>query len=568
MEGPSDTVVSLTERNSDIPFEAAGDPVNERTAASLAEFEALLRGELAWTPELTEKLSRNERLVASFIAAVDAIARGESPLLSTNTSQSNDFESSTDLGLFDYAGVDVYYLEAIKGSVLTGIDLAIPLTCKSMEMRPVDQLQGKGEDRIYTTARIPDCVFSSKRESGIFYDDDATGSTQLRAEITAYLRAFSSRPDATQQGISLLIGNESFTVLSIPAKVRDLARDRDDWKFGRTISGIRAIQFGTTEITVGRVVLASGGEGLVELSLNDTVADRTTEYVLVGEIDGDCPPFPAGSAGQGSECLSVTTLRCFTFPEDYLSKRVDSIPEVTDCNVNRVEIIWGNNFEVDEQLVAAVAGVYGRNKKNARSDRQELLLALNSVPAALFTLGSMDMRTSKMQTVSPSINEVYISFMLLPIIVALASFFIAYKMREECLPIPENCWHLMVLGSEENVVPARNSSREKYPEIDKRLRFGVVANDKDGFDLGVWSPHSINSDPHFAQQQSTGSVESGVVDNESGTKQPSVSDKNSSKDRTGSTEFLNDYSVGQEIRNPTADPVGRYAVSPSVIRSI
>ena len=87
IQGPLDYVLSVktSDRNRDILFEVVGDPFQMRTIINSG---SLLEG----------NTETSVQLAASILSASDAIARGESPLLSTDSALANNFGFSDSEG--------------------------------------------------------------------------------------------------------------------------------------------------------------------------------------------------------------------------------------------------------------------------------------------------------------------------------------------------------------------------------------------------------------------------------------------------------------------------------------
>ena len=212
------------------------------------------------------------------------------------------------------------------------------------------------EDFVRTTeASVPNCTFGSLRENGIY------GHQPNRAEITAmlYCSGVSDPFGPATQSVGFVVNGDFSNETSVVRENRALSTDRSDWRRGREIFGIEAIQIEGVRIPLGTVVLASGREALPlpDGDLSGIEFVRRSQYILVGSVQGDCPVEPGEGNIQRDACLVFMTVECETFPEDYIShifldtveerlpSRFDNIsPDSTSCSLFSVELIWGRNF--------------------------------------------------------------------------------------------------------------------------------------------------------------------------------------------------------------------------------
>jgi hypothetical protein len=469
--GDSAPVLALQLRNPALPLEFSGDPWNFRTAVVTYE--------------------EKDYIANAFMAAADGIAKGESPFAVG--------PAGADVKKATMAGVQTFGLTS-NGEAIAAIDLNIPLVCNGMAEIKQSLSPFEGEIVLNNTASVPDCEFSSPRQNGIFDE------VPSRVEIVGYARTKNYLPAIPDDPVSLIMtdGNATTRSFTVPRSERALARDRVPWTKGRRFTGFKGIVYGSERIDLGTVVIASGGEGPAQPLLDefDNFKGwiRTTEYMFIGEIVGNCPvkptypgqPIPASAhaADPEEKCLAILTAECDTFPEDYIAVAIglNFVSESSNCTLTTVEFVWGRNFALDSQLVAAVAGVYGRNKLSAKRPQQILNLGANSIPTALFTLASLEQLPSNSEKVQPEVGAVFFIFLLLVPLMACAVCFLVVKLAPVTLPIPHNGWEMLVLGREEDGghVPTRLDCSKEFPTMKNHLKYGIVPNREAEFDhLGL-----------------------------------------------------------------------------------
>jgi hypothetical protein len=293
-------------------------------------------------------------------------------------------------------------------------------------------------------------------------------------------------------------------------EMKKLALYREDWRTGRLVQDIDGLRIGTLDISLGAMVLATGPEDTPTINDYDVYAetglvwDRHSIYALVGEIIGQCPPRPSGILSTDNSCFAIITLRCQTFPEDYENPAlnallyengvIDSLHSNSNCTLSGAPgtfIVWGEGFkQPDADMIAVIAGMYGRVRPSVWNGNALINFVQNAIFAALFAISSLETRPSTVEEVSPSINAVYIIFMLLPFVILVGMVIAAAANRRSRLPIPHNPWELMVVGSEENV-DKRSNKTEMFPEPDRRLVYALSW----GEELGIMNLSETNSPP-------------------------------------------------------------------------
>lgn len=488
-EGPPRPVITLDpeQRNKQIMFQATGDPfLGENAIAVDGTFSANL--------ETLTDLRLPISLSLGFLAAIDGIARGESHMLSKESALIqvgfvND-EIDTDRGQI-VVGQDenMSYLVGKGDSFLAGLDYAIALPCQGM--LKVEQAFGHPDfenTQIFTTAQIPNCDFVALRESGI-YDQQVR-----RAEVTGYMEARNTAAMITNPtqtpAVALVHQGEIVVHFQVKKEYRALSRERDDWQKGREIFGFEALQIGTDRIPLGRVVLANGGEGGASINVDVVTVTlvRNTHYLLVGEVIGECPLDPLGQ--QRNSCFTVVHLTCDTFPEDYFSPAIDQalggqtptgedlLPDSSPCIVLSADVVWGSYLDADAGLISAIAGIYGRTFKTVNDPVQRQLFAMNVALAAMFSLGTIDELPSGDELVRPTINWVFVVFMLLPLLLGLLSTLYVCAMKEYKMHLPTSPWENIILGTEIDfslLPPGRMDTLEKFPKENNKLHFGFIS---------------------------------------------------------------------------------------------
>jgi len=466
MEGPSDTVLDLTNRNSLRLIQTTGDPNRVRSSYIPA---SAFEGDVAGAGVEAD-------LITYFLNAADLVARGASPFVNDKS----EFHHS--VGNAVWGGVSNtsvrYHLD---NSPLTEMDLELPLNCTQSELVQIDQSLGflpELDESVFslvnesqyafdfkTTAKVPSCAFDSLRLTGIFGGSRETASVDEVASIV-----FVNFGDQ----VFLTKGEERFQNITFTPKMKRLSRDRMDWHTGREVSAaVDGVVIGNLDIRFGAVVLAAGPEGIaLPTGILDPPWNRRTDYMLVGEILGDCPERPSGFSSAGISCVSLIQMQCFSFHEDFQSLPLnDQFLVDSDCIWEEVSVIWGRNFVADAELVAVLAGVYGQVKPDPTGDLSALRqFDFHGVFSAMFVLSSLSTRPTLVEVVSPRINGIYIGFMLLPFVLVLLVLAVAVSAHRSRLPIPQKPWELMVFGRNEEKIPQKDEKTGQYPKLKESLR--------------------------------------------------------------------------------------------------
>lgn len=474
---------------------------------------------------------------------MDLIARGGSPFVDeppTPTGGSappvvNQWEGS--------AALVVYRSD---DTPITSMDLEIPLNCSGPELVEMEQNQivspafifenfAQGYEQYYnrsqnverkTLSRVPDCEFASRRETGIFMGGGGSNRSRRR---TASIHEYATLNDndrvfLAKDGNALpKQASTANPVFTLTPEWKRLARDREDWRTGRTIDGaFNGVFIGdTTYLPLGRVVLATGPEavaGPIDVPINsDNDSDgggvdfsRTNNYGIVGEILGnECPRRPSGLPATGAGgCFVVLLAACPTFREDFQSfPLVDSELGDTDCQINYVSVVWGKGFRADAELVSTMAGIYGRTQP--ASSFAFLEFHFFAPFAAMFATASLSVRPTVVEQVSPRINGVYIFFILLPYSLALTLMLLVWSFRRDCLPVPQTPWELLVLGREGgDMIRTRESGNDQFPEPDRALALALIR--EEGTDTGrlaLVSGHKTSSPDSETDTRSRGNYD-------------------------------------------------------------
>lgn len=470
-EGPSDTILDLGSRNPSRLIHTAGDPLNKFNFM----FPSALHqeGGLALANDQLELLS-------SFLEAPDLIARGGSPFITKNAF----VFSGCDTGVWGGVNASCEYAARSDDNFLTQIDFEIPLNCTSTEMIPIDITSLENQESrvpLETLALVPNCTYRSRRSTGIYGLNPAAASVQEVVSVDVYSYT------GAESDVFLTNDSGRFQSFNATHEMKELARFRDDWKKGREVEGIEGIQIGTLDIALGAVVLGTGVEEASDI--NDDASDfletgilwiRRSAYGLVGEILGGCPPRPSGAPAVHNICFVVIILTCESFPEDtenlFLNEYAvemglqETAYADSPCHVETVKIVWGNGFDPDPEMVAVMAGMYGRVRPNPLDLVGERQFILNTAFAAMFAMGTLDTRPSIVNEVSPEINGVYMGFMLLPFVILVGAAAVGIATCCSRFPIPRNPWELMIFGSEEaDNIKKRERKTENFPKPDPKL---------------------------------------------------------------------------------------------------
>jgi len=437
---------------------------------------------------VNEKGSSQDTLLNAFLDAVDLIARGGSPFVKGRPASSIESE---------IAGVPTFLRYHSDDGALAQIDTQLPLDCTSSNMVAIDQIAlatpALGFTRFInttqqinfnSTALVPNCTFSALRASGIYSGSRSVASVQEHAIISN--TGDDDQVFLTNQGIPLpqqLAGPTSATeTFTIPPSAKRLARDRDDWRTGRSLSNfIDGIQIGELSIPFASAVMASGPEAFPDGIENSqgTGIDWDRHYTngLVAQPLGDCPPRPSGLPSEGMECIVFVRMRCDAFEEDFqIVPLQDPFLSDSNCHIDTASMVWGRGLDIDAALVATMAGLFGRIKPNIFL-RQLLDFEINAVLSAKFASASVSVLPRIDQKVSPQIDGLYIFFARLPFSLSVGVMIVAWAVRSSRLPIPTNSWEVLVLGREETEVPTREDRNQDFPAPDRALTLGLVQTD-------------------------------------------------------------------------------------------
>ena len=465
-DGNLGTVINLNKRNLNIPYEVVGDPFNARTKRT---------GQLN---NITE--------ISNFMAAADGIAKGYSVAL-----EEESFENYQDQRLNIY-GVETVYSN--YPSFITRINVTIPFDCENEPWTKTTQQMGfeTFNDVFSLDASVPTCDFAKLRSSGIPLQDGPKIDT---IEITNY--AFHPVPLASRdleeyKDVTLMIGSSlgETNTFYMPKGSRSLARDRDDWKTGRQVLGINAIKHGNIIINLGNVSYAYGGNTFPELSNNEFIP--MSQYFFVAEITDSCP-MHNGRSSPNEQCIAIISTGCEPFVEDvsYIphgtAQDATLFPEFSKCDVESFEYVWGKGFTVDAYLVAAVAGVFGRNAHSAAREHVDLFrMATRAIPSALFSLASIDYMVSYREETVPEVGAFWFFFLfILPLTTSFILFVVTIVLTKSgyVLPFPKNIWELLILGREQSddAIPTRDDNTDPFPKEDKKLRYGMVSERDSSF---------------------------------------------------------------------------------------
>ena len=296
----------------------------------------------------------------------------------------------------------------------------------------------------------------------------------------------------------------------MPTGDKLLARDRDDWRKGRRISRVDGLVVGNTTIHFGTVVVASGEREAEDPFVFANVGLANKYYGLIAEIRDTCPPRPSGLGTSGTQCLAMIEMLCDAFPEDeYSYYHPEYTPSASsECTMLSAGLVWGRNFVADEELVSVVGGMYGLVRPRVFSGK----FLGSAILAALFALGTVELRPSKIDIVRPQINWIYVVFMLSPILVCFLLPALAFALRHMVVPIPQSNADILVLAKEADpdVVPIRPGKRGTFPSFDKdelALVFFDANEDESGPDIGVVrfqkTPSSTFEQPQDVKQEET-----------------------------------------------------------------
>lgn len=248
---------------------------------------------------------------------------------------------------------------------------------------------------------------------------------------------------------------------------RALARDREDWKQGRRVTGIEGVQVGNETITFLTVILSS-------------VPNHFSTHALLARIE-TCPGRPSGfSMDNDTSCMAYVFLECESFPED-TGEIVDGVfikGEPSRCNMDWLVIVWDKHYLMDDDLLAVTAGLYSSIRPSTALDVGKFFRF--GILGALFALGTLDERPSIEVVVRPVINGVYVCFIVIPVALAVVCYLLVLALRNKALVLPETPYDFMVFGKE-NEITTRRSKRDKFPGLpSKNLELQCCSNVQEG----------------------------------------------------------------------------------------
>lgn len=212
-------------------------------------------------------------------------------------------------------------------------------------------------------------------------------------------------------------------------------------------------------------------------------------------------------------CAVFVMLECEEFLEESSGVANDGVfivGETSNCEMTWLTIVWGQNFLLDDEVLAVTAGLFGATRPSTMEGVSAHWRA--GMLGALFALGTIDAKPSIEVIVRPVINEIYLIFMSLPVVLALLCFLLVLTLRHKALPIPTTAYDFMVLGRENEVTPRRS----------KRDRFSAVPKD---LDIKFRSPEQAEADGGelvIAKHPDTGAMTS-VMENNAILEVPDIS---------------------------------------------
>ena len=441
VQGSDDTVLHLGSFNARLPYDILGDPVNLRT---ISKFERLVSEGVTDGPELRQAAG-DDAVVQDFMAAIDNIARGSSVFLNEGPSLEDD-PSLILIGNADKRGFTNSFVLYSENSFLKSINRTIPLFCSSNDGIEIQEERGQEEDSygtFATTSFVPGCIYGGPRQTGIYgYDGDND-----QVEVTGYVQATADADDV-DENIGVYLSSETVddarSTFNFPISGFPFTRDRVHPRDGRDVLEIKGVRFEDFDIPFQRVVMASG-----------TIQAATTfkkDYFFVAQVkEGHCPPDP--SVRENSECIAVLRVEG-NVPEREggESNFIDFNPQwgtelaALTATLTSIELLWFRNLSMQDQLLAAIAGVYGRNAAFTINSRRQRTLALNAIPAALFGTSTLRMAPSIDIVESATINGLFIFFIMIPIFISLIAGFVVMMKYQDLLEIPEDGLEVYQLG--------------------------------------------------------------------------------------------------------------------------
>ena len=94
----------------------------------------------------------------------------------------------------------------------------------------------------------------------------------------------------------------------MPKILRSLARDREDWRAGRDVTGfIEAIEHGTHRINFGRMTFSHHGDHTVLAPSNGVFAPKS-EYIFVAGITERCSEYYQSQQHEDENCFYTQSL--------------------------------------------------------------------------------------------------------------------------------------------------------------------------------------------------------------------------------------------------------------------
>ena len=528
-------VLEPDKRNSRRPIQLSGDPVNVRTNAE---------SKLSFFGIDVDKGRTQDVLVDAYVAATSLIARGGSPFVSNVP-----MAERTTLQNAALANVSGFVGSFVPGDrPVAYMAKEIPLDCSNVAMAIVDQISSGNRDfdiSVENIAWVPNCTLTGTRSSGIFGSDSST-LAQQQAQI---LENAHIKLDATNFDVFLRNSTDIFQVFEATAEDKRLARDREDWTQGRSMTSVTGIVIGNLTIDLGTVVFATGWD-VIGSFFNPVVERR--EYGLIGEIPQKCPARPSGlPVTDDVECIAIVTVECNIFREDivpHVHEVYGPLTESTECALNGVRLVWGRNFLADSELVAVVVGLYGIVRPVIWDDGDRRFQE-NGILAAIFALGTVEERASIETVVRARVNIVYVLFMLFPVVFTFVLVFLMHQCYRFCLAVPKSPWELMVQAKGSSLIPERPYPGEEFPALDKNLVYGLYFDDEQGKAmLGITHKSCIGKIQEKANSQDD---EASL----STQKEPETADTTHDPSG-GSTGTTQDTSQDEEASQSTQEPEG------------
>ena len=447
-----------------------GDPVGVRTQVRLEVDGLDPNRTIPFYPQMNISPEAD-----AFVQATSLIAQGSSSF-TTSFYGSKIFHQNF-LGVDDFSVQVGIPCEAPDETVplpLAEIPLEIPVSCAPGQstMVPLPQIiWDRFVEPLRHTAYVPNCTLTETRSSGIFQNPPSAQILEHARRVTA--------PDLNDTSasslVNLIVDGSPTPIFQATPEDKKLARDRPDWKQGRRVSGVEGAQIGNETIAFSTVILATGGEIFDGFAFQNV--EQLRSHRLFATLTDGCPDRPSGYPLTAEMvCFASVELDCPAFDED------NNVPddvffvsgEATECNVMAIQFVWGSNFDMDDELLATIAGAYGMVRFSDLENTRDYF-DIHGALAGLFALGSLDNSTSVETVVRAEINIVYVISMLVPIALAPACFLIALMLRHKKLTIPGTTWEFLVFGRENPDLPTRRSKRDKFPAPrDLYLQYGPI----------------------------------------------------------------------------------------------